>query len=279
MARRKHLHAVVADEVLVACRRKCCLCYYLLDNPAPRKGQIAHLNKKRSDNRLENLVWLCFDHHDEFDSTTRQSKGVTIGEVRTYRDRLIAELAAAFGHPARQAGDTVGEAPHQPERRHPWRHPWRFPLWLTADQPELFAYSAPSADGICAIERIDLPDGRIVFAYIQVPGNPGNSVTNCTEYLCSQLCERFDLPLARIVWLENYEYFDRDDWRQVQFEIAADGALRNPEWTPMNAEMWAKLRLSPKKRLTSTSWGALRSKIRKHFPWPPCETVLGLGAE
>lgn len=79
-------------------------------------------------------------------------------------------------------------------------------MWLTADQPELFAYSAPAADGICAIERIDLPDGRIAISCIQVPGNPGNSITNCAEYVCAQVCERFEIDVTRLVWLENYEF-------------------------------------------------------------------------
>ena len=278
MASRKRLPAAVRDEVLVACRRKCCLCYYLLDNHEPRKGQIAHLNKKRDDDRFENLVWLCFDHHDEFDSTTRQSKGLTHGEVRTYRDRLIKDLVAKYGSPDVATAHLAGEVASDlaPGQRHPWRHAWRFPLWMVADQPELFAYSAPAADGICAIERIDLPDGRIVIAYIQMPGNPGNSITNCAEYLCCQLCERFDLSPDKVIWLENYEYFDREDWCQVRFAIGDDGTLSKPEWTRMTAEMWAVLRLSPRKRITATSAGILRSKIRKLFPWPPFDPVLGL---
>jgi hypothetical protein len=44
----------------------------------------------------------------------------------------------------------------------------------------------------------------------------------------------------------------------------------------MTAESWAALRLSPKARLTSTGGGDLRSKLKKHFPWPPRELILGL---
>jgi hypothetical protein len=56
-----------------------------------KKGQIAHLDRNPGNPRLENLVWLCFDHHDDYDSTTRQSKNYMIEEVRQYRDKLIQD--------------------------------------------------------------------------------------------------------------------------------------------------------------------------------------------
>jgi len=56
-----------------------------------RKGQIAHLNRDPGDSRFENLVYLCFEHHDEYDSQTSQSKALLLEEVRDYRDRLYAQ--------------------------------------------------------------------------------------------------------------------------------------------------------------------------------------------
>lgn len=41
-----------------------------------------------SNNSLDNLAWLCLDHHDELDTTTSQSKGLTPPEVRQYRKEL-----------------------------------------------------------------------------------------------------------------------------------------------------------------------------------------------
>src|SRR4051812_6867752 len=83
----------IETAVLTASRRKCCLCYYLDGRQEKRKGQIAHINHDRSDPTFENLVWLCLEHHDEFDSNTSQSKGITPEEVKKYRDRLHRELA------------------------------------------------------------------------------------------------------------------------------------------------------------------------------------------
>ena len=53
-----------------------------------KKGQIAHLDQDSSNSDIVNLVWLCFDHHDEYDSRTSQSKGLQKSEVTFYRDEL-----------------------------------------------------------------------------------------------------------------------------------------------------------------------------------------------
>lgn len=95
--------------------------------------------------------------------------------------------------------------------------PWRFPLHPVANQPELFAYKARNGkDGVCLIERIDLPDERIVVACIEIAGNPGCSITNSMEDLCFQVGERFDIPADRLVWLEHYDYYPRE-WHKVIF--------------------------------------------------------------
>lgn len=269
MVKRKHLPIKVAEEVLVICRRRCCLCFFLQDDKRERKGQIAHLNQRSDDNRVENLVWLCLEHHDAFDSTTRQSKGYTAGEVRRYRDELIAEFGAL---PTEESSKKIAQEVVA-ESEAGAGGSWRYPLWMVADQPELFAFNAPGADGICAIERVDLPDGRVVIACIEMPGNPGKSITNAAEYIFAQVCERFDLPPSRIVWLETYECFDRSEWRLVTFGASIEQA---PTWTVMTPDMWKAFLLSPKQRVTATPSGTLRSKLRKHFRWPPAATALGL---
>jgi hypothetical protein len=269
VAKRKKLATAVVERLLVACRRRCCLCYFIGGDRSVRKGQIAHLNKRADDDRIENLVYLCFDHHDEFDSMTSQSKGLTEGEVRTWRDRLVAELETT-PEPSNAVTTQIATEVATSGDAHRGRK-WLFPLWLTADRLELFAYSAPGADGICAIERIDLPDGRIAIACIEMPGNPGRSITNSAEHIFEQVCETFELDPAQVVWLENYECLDRDAWRRVSFN-----GEDTPTWTTMTPDMWSALSLSPKKRVTASRTGALRSKIRKHFPWPPDDLALGL---
>lgn len=53
-----------------------------------KSGQIAHLDQDSLNSKFENLVYLCLDHHDKYDSSTSQSKGYTKKEVKSYRDDL-----------------------------------------------------------------------------------------------------------------------------------------------------------------------------------------------
>ncbi|WP_145358578.1 hypothetical protein [Alienimonas californiensis] len=55
--------------------------------------QIAHIDRDRSNNAEANLVPLCLDHHDEYDSRTSQSKGLLPSELAIYKRKLIADIA------------------------------------------------------------------------------------------------------------------------------------------------------------------------------------------
>lgn len=84
---------VIAD-VLVTSRRRCCVCFGLSNHAEEKKGQVAHRDRDASNSARDSLVLLCFDHHDEYDSRTSQSKGLTVEEVRRYRaqlDRFVAQ--------------------------------------------------------------------------------------------------------------------------------------------------------------------------------------------
>ncbi len=140
--------------------------------------------------------------------------------------------------------------------------PWRYPLWQVANQPEFFAYKAGNrSDGVCLIERIDLPDGRIVIVCIETAGNPGVSITNSVEELCFQVCERFEIPAERLVWLEHYDY------DELFGQKPPDGTFRDPEWTEVTSEIWRGLRLRPKKKMEKRL-GQFESKLTKLFNWP-----------
>lgn len=163
MIQRKQIPKAVETRVLLSSRRRCCLCVYLEHQDGVRKGQIAHLNHDSSDPRFENLVYLCLEHHDEYDGETSQAKGLTPDEVRAYRnllygegpkqnkwmvqsnEALVKDVDSAVALPPstyvqvrqafRDALDFTGE-------------PWRFALWQIADRPEFFAYKAGNrADG------------------------------------------------------------------------------------------------------------------------------------
>lgn len=78
----------IETEVLLQSGRRCCLCFGIEKDFLPKKGQIAHLDRNPANNALENLAFLCLQHHDEYDSRPSQSKGLTISELKAYRDRL-----------------------------------------------------------------------------------------------------------------------------------------------------------------------------------------------
>ena len=88
--RKKPTKAAEAD-VLTGSRRRCCVCFGLRDDTAEKKGQLAHLDHNRSNSAPDNLVWLCLDHHDQFDSKLSQSKNLTVEEVRRYREKLYGQ--------------------------------------------------------------------------------------------------------------------------------------------------------------------------------------------
>jgi hypothetical protein len=69
-----------------------------------KQGQIAHLDQNPANNTETNLAFLCFDHHDQFDSTTRQSKNLTKREVEIYRNELHAHIATLFELPETMTG-------------------------------------------------------------------------------------------------------------------------------------------------------------------------------
>jgi hypothetical protein len=277
----------VERDVFVASRRRCCLCVFLDGREDVRRGQIAHLNRDRSDSRSENLVFLCLEHHDEYDTRRSQSKGFSTEEVRAYRDRLYrgnGEVPSTGQIIVMDAPTNLTPLPGANEYeilRQRFRREldftsarWRFPMWQVANQPELFAYKAGNgSDGVCLIERIDLPDRRIVVACIEMAGNPGNSITNCVEELCFQVCERFEIPADRLVWLEHYDYIEDSDWSLVDFKrMPPNRPFEDPKWTPMSWKMWRELRLKPRKRLTHRH-GNYESELRKLFHWPS-EAIL-----
>jgi hypothetical protein len=93
MGKRKRIPQEVETEVLVRSRRRCCICYGLKQDLKEKRGQIAHLDQDPSNPDFDNLTYLCLDHHDQYDSRTSQSKGLTEREVKEYRHRLYEKVA------------------------------------------------------------------------------------------------------------------------------------------------------------------------------------------
>ena len=104
MADRKPPSTSVELQVLVASRRRCCICYGLHRDLGIKQGQLAHINRDPSDSSVDNLAFMCLQHHDWFDSKTSQSKGATIEEAKHYRDLLYSEWKRLDEEDAKSAG-------------------------------------------------------------------------------------------------------------------------------------------------------------------------------
>ena len=112
--KRRSWPADVQKQVAVASRRRCCLCYYIVGIKDEKKGQLSHIGHDPSRSAFDDAVWLCLEHHDEYDGSTSQSKGLTEGEVRHYRDKLYAEIEAtgvkSTSSPTLDAVKSVGQS-------------------------------------------------------------------------------------------------------------------------------------------------------------------------
>ena len=78
----------VAAQVAIRARRRCCICFGLHWDSGIKDGQIAHLDRNKENSDPENLVWLCLEHHDRYDTRHSQSKGYMMEEVKFYREKL-----------------------------------------------------------------------------------------------------------------------------------------------------------------------------------------------
>lgn len=93
---RKAISDAVQTRILLRSRRRCCLCFWLDGEDEVKKGQLAHLDGNHENPDEDNLVFLCLEHHDEYDTIARVSKGLREREVRQWRDELYKEMEYRF---------------------------------------------------------------------------------------------------------------------------------------------------------------------------------------
>ncbi len=79
---RKKIPSAIEAQVLTESRRRCCLCFHLKNTTdANLQGQIAHIDRNRTNHQESNLAYLCLPHHDVYDSKTSQSKRLSPAEL------------------------------------------------------------------------------------------------------------------------------------------------------------------------------------------------------
>ncbi|HMY56597.1 MAG TPA: hypothetical protein PK671_26745 [Candidatus Obscuribacter sp.] len=56
------------------------------------EGQIAHLDRDRTNAIAENLAFLCLECHKKYDTKSNRVLGFTAAEIRLYREKLCRAL-------------------------------------------------------------------------------------------------------------------------------------------------------------------------------------------
>lgn len=94
--KRKDIPKARVAKILLSSKRRCALCFAYQNDPAIKKGQIAHIDRNPENNEEKNLAWLCLQHHDEYDGKTSQSKGWTLKELTESKNNLAEFIKKDF---------------------------------------------------------------------------------------------------------------------------------------------------------------------------------------
>jgi hypothetical protein len=96
--------------VLARSRHRCVLCYGLYRDSTVKQGQGSHIDHNPANSTYVNLVFLCLPHHDQYDSTTSQSKNFYQGEIRKYQTELDTYLEGLRATPWPDFSPATGAA-------------------------------------------------------------------------------------------------------------------------------------------------------------------------
>jgi hypothetical protein len=134
-----------------------------------------------------------------------------------------------------------------------------------AKNPQLFAYEEPF--GICRIERINLPDGRVSVICQELHENPGAGIWVSPSSIANQVCERFKIDPCKLVWIEHYAHAldEKPTWELVKLKRSPSWAgfgdrsgLSGPfsefeHWKSMELDDWRELRVLPRYKASHTT--------------------------
>ncbi len=105
---RKSVPQLTQANILVESHRRCAMCFHLEGDLAQKSGQLAHIDRDRSNDVEQNLVFLCLAHHDEYDAKQSQSKGWQPAELREIKRRFLQAIAGKRHLGTRVGGVTAG---------------------------------------------------------------------------------------------------------------------------------------------------------------------------
>jgi hypothetical protein len=87
--------------VVFESRRRCALCFPLKNDPSVKDGQLAHIDRDRANSAEAKIVFLCPEHHNQYDSKPSQTKGLMPAEIAIAKRRRSAAIKGANPHLAR----------------------------------------------------------------------------------------------------------------------------------------------------------------------------------
>ena len=93
---RKKIPRETERTILTKSRRRCAFCYFYENDVNEKSGQIAHIDRNHANNDERNLVYLCLDHHDRYDSKPSQSKGFRPQEAAAAKLALEEQIKNDF---------------------------------------------------------------------------------------------------------------------------------------------------------------------------------------
>jgi len=165
MATRATISPLVMADVLVASRRRCCLCFALSNDAGEKKGQVAHLDRDSSNSSRDNLVYLCLDHHDQYDSRTSQAKGLNIDEVKQYRSQLQRYVAKALPPSDAEIAGALLASLDRPAFRTPFKQESSLPRFRMAIAETIAAINGGKSPGEASLlSKSDVHDRAIRLA-------------------------------------------------------------------------------------------------------------------
>ena len=82
---RERIPDQMLQDVLLKSRRRCCLCY-AEGNDQPQAGAIAHIDHDPKNTNVDNLVFLCLNHHSSVDSGRYVNEEIELARSRLYDD-------------------------------------------------------------------------------------------------------------------------------------------------------------------------------------------------
>lgn len=162
MPTRATISPTVVADVLVTSRRRCCICFALSNDAGEKKGQVAHLDRDSSNNSRDNLIFLCLNHHDQYDSRTSQAKGLTKDEVTQYRRQLQRYVVKALPLTDAETAGALLANLDRPAFRTPFQQESSLPRFRLAIVETIAAINGDSSPGAASLpSKLDVNDPAI----------------------------------------------------------------------------------------------------------------------